>query len=81
VPRDEEAYRFGVFVVARELWKQQYPGARSRGVWTCYLRALWGNDATAPTRLVQVDMLTNKPTRILDFPGVTLLNMLAPWKP
>ncbi len=46
-----------------------------------YVTTLWGNDSSAPTRLVHIDLSTNKPARILEFKGVELQNILAPWKP
>lgn len=46
-----------------------------------HITSLWGSDSTAPTRLVQIDLATNKPARILAFDGVELQNVLAPWKP
>ena len=46
-----------------------------------YITTLWGSDSTAPNRLVQIDLATNKPARILNFNGVELQNLLAPWKP
>jgi hypothetical protein len=46
-----------------------------------YVTSLWGSDSTAPTRLVHIDLSTNKPARILSFAGVELQNLLTPWKP
>jgi hypothetical protein len=46
-----------------------------------YITSLWGSDTTAPTQLVQIDLASNKPARILSFQGVELQNLLAPWKP
>jgi hypothetical protein len=46
-----------------------------------YITVLWGNDTTAPTRLVQIDLTTNKPARVVSFTGVELQSLLAPWKP
>jgi hypothetical protein len=46
-----------------------------------YVTSLWGSDSTAPTRLVQLDLATNKPARVLALNGVELQNLLAPWKP
>ncbi|MET0591936.1 MAG: hypothetical protein ABW133_04505, partial [Polyangiaceae bacterium] len=45
------------------------------------MTSLWTSDSSAPTRLVQIDLATNKPARILSLSGVELSNMLTPWKP
>jgi hypothetical protein len=46
-----------------------------------YVTSLWGSDSSAPTRLVHIDLTTNKPARILSFAGIELQNLLTPWKP
>ena len=46
-----------------------------------YITSLWGSDTSAPTRLVQIDLATNKPARIVSFNGVELQNLLLSWKP
>jgi hypothetical protein len=46
-----------------------------------HFTSLWGNDATAPMRLVHIDLSTNRPARILSFAGVELQTLLTPWKP
>ena len=46
-----------------------------------HITSLWGSDANAPTRLVELDLTANKPARVLSFAGVELQNMLTPWKP
>jgi Laminin EGF domain len=43
--------------------------------------SLWSSDTSAPTRLVQLDLATNKPARVLSFPGVELQNLLTSCKP
>jgi hypothetical protein len=45
-----------------------------------HLTSLWGSDTTAPLRLVQVDLATNRPARILAFNGVELSSLLSAWK-
>jgi hypothetical protein len=46
-----------------------------------YFTSLWGTDSSAPTRLVHIDLSTNRPARILSFTGVELQTLLTPWKP
>jgi hypothetical protein len=46
-----------------------------------YITSLWGSDTNAPTRLVQLDLASNKPARVVSLNGIDLQNLLAPWKP
>jgi len=46
-----------------------------------YITSLWTSDTTAPTRLVQLDLSTNRAARIVPLTGIDLQNLLTPWKP
>lgn len=43
--------------------------------------SLWSSDTGAPVRLMELDLGALTPKRFLDFEGVTLEPMLAPWLP